>query len=125
MAVQFPVTPILRERRSTQSGNYVMTAAWQTLYTNSSLYVYRLSQGTIDLTNMAAGDSITIRLSRRINPSGNLIVFDQNTYNGVQPIGNKAIMIDGALDVYGIMVEAQQTLGVLRTLYCEFMEAFR
>lgn len=125
MAQMFSVTPILRERRSTQSGNYVMTAAWQTLYASASLYTYKFSQGTIDLTNMAAGDSVNIRISKRNDQFGGLVIHDQQPYNGVQPATRKLIKIDGLLDVYGVLVEAQQTLGTLRTFYCEFMEAFR
>lgn len=125
MAQIFNMPPILRERRSTQSGNIAMTAAWQTLYSRTSLYPYRFSQGMIDLTNMIAGDSVTIRISRRIDQFGNFIVFGQNVYNGVQPVGAKAIVIGEILDIYGFMVEAQQTLGALRTFYCEFVEAFR
>lgn len=125
MAQQFPVTPILRERRSTQSGNYIMTAAWQTIYTSSSLYTYRFSQGMIDLTNMAAGDYISFRISKRVDPTGNLIVHDQKTFFGLQPDERKEFKIGSLLDVYGVLIEAQQTQGALRTLYCEFMEAFR
>lgn len=125
MAVQYSVTPILRERRSTQSGNYVMTAAWQTIYTSSSLYTYRFSQALIDLTNMAAGDLINFRISKRLDPFGNLIVHDQKQFFGLQPTEKKAFKIGALLDIYGVLIEAQQTQGTLRTLYCEFMEAFR
>lgn len=125
MAVMFNMPAILRERRSTQSGNYIMTAAWQVIYTSSSSYVYKFCQGTIDLTNMIAGDSINIRLSKMLLPLGNFIVFDQVNYAGVQPVGAKAVIIDQVYDVYGFRIEAQQNLGVFETLYCEFLEAFR
>lgn len=125
MAQIFPTPPILRLRLDPQSGNKIMTAAWSSVYSSSSLYAYMLAQSSIDLTNMVAGDAVDVRISKRDDPTGGLIVVDQKQFFGVQPTERKKFKIGPLIDVYGIQVDMRQTAGALKTFYCEFQVAMR
>lgn len=125
MATLYPSPPILRVRRSAQSGNKTMTAAWASVYASSSLYTYLFSQGIIDLTNMVAGDIIDVRVRKQVDPAGALILHDQKQFFGVQPNERKQFKIGAIFDVYGLSIDMRQTAGALRTLYCEFVDARR
>lgn len=125
MAEMYPSPPILRVRRSVQSGNKTMAAAWAAVYSSSSTYAYMFGQGSIDLTNMAAGDIVNVRIRKQVDPSGGVINHDQKQFFGVQPDERKQFKIGSILDVYGLSIEMQQTAGALRTFYCEFFDARR
>lgn len=102
-----------------------MTAAWASIYSSSSTYAYMFSQGSIDLTNMVAGDIVEVRVSKQVDPAGTLIVHDQKQFFGVQPVERKQFKIGPILDVYGLSIDIRQTVGGLKTFYCEFMDAHR
>lgn len=125
MATMYPTPPILRARRSVQSGNKVMTAAWASVYASNSNYAYMFSQGSVDLTNMVAGDIVDVRVRRQLDPAGNLIEQDEKQFSGVQPADRKQFKIGAMFDVYGISIDMRQPAGALKTFYCEFIDAYR
>ena len=116
---------LLKLRRSTQSGDKVMTADYQAVYDQSSEYAYIFAGAKIDLTPMEAADTIDIRVSTRLKEGGDLAVVDQKTYTGVQPAHKKAIRIGAMPDRYGVEITMRQTAGTLKTITCEFFDAKR
>ncbi len=125
MATAYPVPAYLRFKRSSQSGIYPMTVAWQTVYANSQTYAWIFAASRIDLTNMLLGDDIEIRLSSRNAAGGAYIVQDQLLFEDVQPVETKKITIGPVMDTYGVLVEMRQPAGALITCYCEFFDAVR
>jgi hypothetical protein len=125
MAVMFGMPPMLSLKRSSQSGTFTMTAAWQTVYEESCAQPYLFGGAEIDLTNMQALDSISVRIEKTIAPAGAWVVHDLETYVGVQPAAHMAVGISGMIDVYGIRISMQQTVGAFRNIDCEFVDAKR
>lgn len=125
MAQAFSVSPILRLRRSTQSGNYTMTAAWQTVYQNSYAYAWMFASAKIDLTNMIAGDAIDIRQSTRHAAGGNWIVEDLYDFTDAMPTNKQKVSIGSVIDTFGVRLEMRQTAGALKVIYGEFFDAVR
>lgn len=119
------VAPILRLKRSLQSGVKTMTAAYVAVYTNSSSYAYLFAGAEIDLTNMIAGDVIDVRVRKRIVSGGAFIPHDTKTYTGAQPTVRKAVKINPIIDVYGVEIGMRQTAGVLRNITIEISDALR
>lgn len=124
-AVAYPVSPTLRLRRSPQSGNFIMTAAWQTIYAQAQVYAWMFGSGRIDLTNMVLGDHIDIRVSSRNVAGGAYIVEDLFDYDDAQPTNKQKITISAFLDTFGVLIEMRQTAGALITCNCDFNEALR
>ena len=127
MATMFAVSPILRLKRSPQSGNKVMTVAWQTVYSQSQAYAWMFGSGRIDLTTMVAGDHIDIRVSSRQIFGGGYVVEDLMDYDDAQPTNKQKVTIGAFVDTFGVLIEMRQTaiaVGLL-TIYCEFMDATR
>lgn len=119
--------PILRTRRSAQSGLKAMTAAYAVVYTEStvSAMAYIFMGAEIDLSTIAAGDIINIRVRKVVVSGGAWINHDEWEYTGVQPTGHIAKHIGPIPDAYGIEISMRQTAGVLRTIPCEFYDAKR
>ena len=125
-ATMFAVSPILRLKRSPQSGNKIMTVAWQTVYSQSLAYAWLFGSGRMDLTNMVLGDHVDVRVSSRQVAAGAWVVEDAFDYDDVQPINKKKASIGTFIDTFGILIEMRQTAGAaLRTFYCEFFDAVR
>ncbi len=126
-ATIYAVSPILRLKRSSQSGNKVMTAAWQTVYSQNQAYAWIFGSGRIDLTNMAAGDSIEIRVSSRQVAAGGYIVEDLMDYDDVQPVNKKKVSIGSFIDTFGVIIEMRQTAVAVAflTIYVETSDATR
>lgn len=125
MATSFPSPPILRLKRSPQSGNYAMTLGWQTVFAQNQAYAWMFGSGKIDLSNMIAGDHIDIRVSSRNVLGGVYIVEDLFDYDGAQPANKQRVTIGSIVDTYGVLIEIRQTLGALIACYCEFFDAIR
>lgn len=125
MAQVFAVSPILRLKRSPQSGNYTMTVAWQAVFSQSQAYAWLFGSGRIDLTSMVAGDHIDIRVSSRNTATGGYIVQDFFDYDDAQPVNKQKIAIGTFVDTYGLLIEMRQTAGVARVINCEFFDAVR
>jgi hypothetical protein len=119
------IDELLKLRRSTQSGDKVMTADYQAVYEQSSEYPYIFAGAKIDLTPMEAADTIDVRVRTRLDEGGDLVVVDEKTYTGVQPDHKKAIRIGAMPDRYGFEIAMRQTAGVLKTITCEFFDAKR
>ncbi len=125
MAVAMTSPPLLRLKRSTQSGTKLMTAVWQVVYQESSTLAYIFGGATIDLSNMIAGNSLDIRIRKKLTSIGAFVPLDQVNYLGAMPAGHQIAQISGIFDVYGVEIAMQQTLGAFITVDCEFSDAKR
>jgi len=130
MAVVSSMPPSLSFKRSAQSGSKTMTAAWQVVYTEnttSSALGYLFAGGEINLSGMAAGDTIDIRIRKIIVPAGAWVVHDQVNYANAQPVTHPSIHINPIPDVYGVEIAMRQTAVAvaLLTIETEFYDAKR
>ncbi len=127
MAHAVSSAPILRLKRSAQSGSKGMTAAYVVVYTEStvSAMAYIFAGAELDLTTMAAGDIIDIRVRKVIVAGGAWVNHDEWQYTGAQPTGHPAKHINPIPNAYGVEVSMRQTAGTLRTIDTEFYDAKR
>jgi hypothetical protein len=130
MAVVSSMPPMLRSKRSAQSGAKAMTAAWQVVYTENtatSALAYFFIGAEINLLPMAAGDAIDVRIRKILVPTGAWVPHDLVSYVGAQPAGHPAIHINPIPDVYGVEIAMRQTAvaAALLTIECEFYDAKR
>jgi len=130
MAVVSGMPPSLSFKRSAQSGSKAMSAAWQVVYTeNTSLSIsgYLFAGAEINLSPMALGDSIDIRIRKILVPAGTWTLHDQKTYNDAQPVTHPSIHIGPLPDVYGIEISMRQTAVAvdLLDIETEFYDAKR
>ena len=126
MATGSTSPPMLRLARSPQSATYAMTlAAWVAVYANSCTLAYLFAGASIDLSNMQAGDTILIRISKQLMPGAGYIIHDQVPYSGAQPASHPAVRIAPISDVYGVLIEMQQSAGVARSVNVEVFDAKR
>jgi len=70
-------------------------------------------EGFIDLSNMASGDSITLRLYKKMTEGGTYRQFDSGNYSDSQT--NPALHITKLPNKYGLRITLQQTAGVNRS----------
>jgi hypothetical protein len=66
----------------------------------------------VDLTNMQAGDSVTVRQYMKIKSGGSYILYAEETYSGVQTLPMLYIVTKPAR--YGIKITLEQTAGTNR-----------
>jgi len=125
MATGSTMPPMLSLKRSAQSGAFVLTAAWQVIYTESSLQPYLFIGAEIDLTNMQALDVVDIRIRKRLTLAGAWINHDQVQYIGVMPVGHPLVHIGPLPDIYGVEISAIQSVGAFRAITCEVFDAKR
>jgi hypothetical protein len=78
----------------------------------------RYLEGYIDLTPMAAEDSVTIRQYMKIAATGTYVKYWEETYTGAQPIPLLYVVTKPAS--YGIKITMQQTAGTYRTFTYQF-----
>jgi len=117
--------PILRIKESSQSGTKAMAAAYASVYTESCTMAMYFAGAKIDLTNMAAGDTIDIQVQVMLASAGNYIAYDTMTYNDAQPVGHLIAYIAPIPELHGINIQMRQTAGVLRNIDCQFFDAKR
>lgn len=117
--------PMLRLKRSAQSAAMAMAADWTVVYTESSIMAYIFAGAEIDLSTMAAGDVIDIRVRKVLVSGGAWVNHDLVNYIGAMPVGHVTAHINPIPDVFGIDISMRQTGGVLRTIPCEFFDAVR
>ena len=117
--------PMLRLKRSAQSGSKAMAADYTIIYTESSVMAYIFAGAMIDLSTMTAGDIIDIRIRKVLVSGGALTNHDLMNYVGAMPAGHQTVHIAPIPDVFGVEISMRQTAGVLRTIPCEFFDAFR
>ena len=79
----------------------------------------------IDLTTMAAGDTINVQVRKVVASGGAWIIHDQKEFTDARPATHVHLRIGMIPDVYGVEIRMQQTAGVLRTIPCEFFDAKR
>lgn len=117
--------PMLRLKRSAQSGSKAMAADWTVVYTESSVMAYIFAGAEIDLSTMEAGDIIDIRVRKVVISGGDWRNHGLVNYIGPMPAGHVTAHISPIPDVYGISIDMRQTAGVLRTVDAEFFDAPR
>ena len=125
MATAYICPPMLRLKRSGQSGAYAMAGAWGVVYTESCPIPYLFSGAIIDLSPMQAGDTIDIRVRKQLVTGGGWIAHDLMAYVGAMPAGHQTVHIAPIPDTYGVEIAMRQTAGVLRTIDAEFYDAKR
>ncbi len=127
MASVSSMPPMLRLARSAQSGSKTMTAAYAVIYTESSTMAYVFAGAEIDLSTMAAGDTIDIRIRKQLVSGGGWVNHDEKQYTGAQPTGHPSIHINPIPDVFGVEISMRQTAVAvaLLTIICEFFDAKR
>ena len=125
MAIASSASPMLRIKRSTQSGSKTMTAAYAAVYTESSSQPYIFAGAVIDLSTMIAGNIINIRVRKMLASGAAWVLVDEMTYTGAQPTGHPAVYIQGLANFFGIEISMRQTAGVLTTVTAEFIDAKR
>lgn len=125
MADGSSMPPMLRLRRSSQSGTYTMTAVYAAVYSDSSTQEYIFGGGTIDLSGMLAADHIDIQIQKRLASGGTWLVVDTLAYDNAQPAGHTQALVAGLIDTNGVRVMARQTAGVLLAITCEWFAAKR
>jgi hypothetical protein len=118
-----PVT--LAVGRSSQSGLYTLTAAFQAVYSDADSFPFVFYGGTVDLTNEVDGDVISIRIRKMIAAAGAWITVSQLPYIGLRPVGNKGVPIPAMASVYGLEVSMIQTLGAFKVVTVEWFPAKR
>ena len=78
----------------------------------------RFLEGYIDLSPMAAGDTIVVRQYMKIAATGEYRKYAEETYSGAQDIPLLYVTTKPAR--YGLKLTAQQTAGTYRTLTFQF-----
>lgn len=102
---------VLQLSRSNQSGSKTLTGAYVTEYEDSDTSPWIFMGAWIDLTNMAGGDTVYIRVSSKGKSGGAYVVEDENSYTGAQAADAKAVRIAALPNVYGVKIEAYQSAG--------------
>ena len=128
MATVSGMPPMLRAKRSAQSGAKAMTAAYSVVYTENtatSALAYIFGGAEINLLPMQAGDDIDIRIRKILVPGGAWVNHDEKNYIDVQPTGHPSRHISVLPDVYGVEISMRQTAGVLLSIETEFYDAKR
>jgi hypothetical protein len=77
--------------------------------------------GSIDLSNMASGDTVVIREYMRLKPDGEFKIYDFDSYNGPQT-EKPIIYIKPKESDYGIRITLQQTTGTFKSFDYNFLE---
>lgn len=111
----------LRLNRSAQSGPITTTNAYVVIYSQAQAVPYMFVEGIFDLAaTMAGGDTILIRVRKRLVNGGAWVQISEDTYNDAQV---NAAIIKSIPDAYGVEVSVIQTAGTLQTFDAEFWEA--
>lgn len=119
--------PMLRLVRSAQSGAKAMTAAYTVVFTESTVsgIAYIFAGAGFDLSNMAAGDVIDVRVRKILVLGGGWVNHDEWDYVGAQPAGHPSKHVGPIPDSYGVEIAMRQTAGTLITVPTEFFVAKR
>jgi len=122
MASGTSVPPLLSMRRSGQSGTKAMAVAWTVVFSDlsSTNIAYLFSGARINLSTMAAGDHIDIRIRKIVLSGGSWVNHDQLGYDDAQPSAHPSVAVGAIPDVYGVEIAMRQTAGTLRTIETEF-----
>lgn len=96
----------------TLSGNGTQTSVIGTEHTLYNPVTNKFFTGYIDLTNMASGDTVEIRVSAIIKTAGSYILYWLGSYTGVQ--SNPLIYIPTFPSDIGLRITLKQTVGTAR-----------
>jgi hypothetical protein len=100
------------------TGTVTMTGAENTVF---EVTEERVVEGYVDLTNMQAGDSISVKEYMRIASGGAYVLYGSQPLNDAQTIA--LLWITPKPGAYGVKLTIQQTAGVNRTFaYAVFKE---
>ena len=112
----------LSSRRSPDSMQILADGTEQVVYErNTDTYPFVFLGGSIDISNLAAGDTVIIRKYIRNTAGGTLRTSERGMYTGVQE--ETMLRIQDETSQYGVRVTLQQTAGVNRAYICEFYES--
>lgn len=125
MARAHAVTPVLDLRESSQSGDKTMTGAYVVVYTENDVGAFIFGGAHIDLSNMQALDDVDVRIRYQLDSAGGMVNQALSNFVGVQPAATKIANVGVTSIVYGIEIAMRQTVGVLRTFRCQFLDAKR
>lgn len=117
--------PILRLRRSLQSGEKLMTADYVPVYIEDSTHSFFFCGARLDFSTMQAGDSVDVQLLAKLSEDASFTLLDTMTYSGARPSGRSIATVGYLANVYGVEILMRQTAGALRTFPCEFYDAKR
>lgn len=76
--------------------------------------------GYIDLTNLADGDTIIMKLYAKVRHDGEWRAYHKESYSGVQPL--PLVHITKKPENHGLKVTLQQTAGPYKSFDYEFFE---
>jgi hypothetical protein len=115
----------LQLKRSPQSGSKALIVGpnFQVVFTDSSAQAYLFGGGVIDLSSMQAGDSLQIRIRKKLSPTGVFTNHDLVQYNDAQPVNHPVLKIAQIPDVYGVEISFNQSAGIPLTIPAEFYVA--
>jgi hypothetical protein len=103
---------------SEKDGTVTMDGAEDTVF---EVTTPRVVEGWLDLTNMQAPDTVTVRQYARNVSGGPYVLYGAIPYTGSQTL--PMLWIRPLPGIYGLKVTAQQTAGVNRTFaYAYFSE---
>jgi len=125
MATGTSTPPVLKLKRSSQSGQKLMSSSYASVYTEENTSAFFFAGAQIDLTGMTAADAIDIQLYARMSENGSLVLLDTISYTGARPAGRKVVTIGCLPNIYGVDIKMRQTSGTLLTIPCEFYDAKR
>lgn len=97
----------------TNYGNGTLTSTVGTEQTLEDITSAGYYMSTVDLTNMAAGDVVLLKLYKKVLSGGSLVLVDQSTFNGVQAAPCALSLTYESL--YEIKFTLYQTAGSSRT----------
>lgn len=89
----------------------------QTLLESNSMGTF---EGWIDLSNMASGDTVVIKVNAKLKSGGSYRQYDSASYSDAQT--NPAVHITRLTTKYGIKITLQQTAGTNRTYDYNFLK---
>jgi len=118
--------PMLRLKRSTQSGEKLMTAAYAQVYYEDCPQAFFFCGARLDLTNMAAGDTIDVQCLAKLTEDSTLTLVDSISYSDARPATRQIVTIGYLANIWGIEIKMRQSAGAgYRTFVCEFYDAKR
>ncbi len=110
--------------RSSTSGSTTTSGSEVTFFEDlDSTYAFNFGGGWIDVSTMATGDTITVKVYVKIKSGGTYRTTLSDTYYDGQ--STELLAIGGMTNVYGVKVTVTQSEGTYRTFDHEWYTAHR
>lgn len=77
-------------------------------------------QGYVDLSNLASGDTLVIKLYAKVRTDGSFLCYNEEAYYGVQSL--PLVYITEKPETHGLKVTIQQIAGICKKFDYEFFE---